>query len=109
MKRLMLACMAGVLGASIPSAQAAGSVELGKAKALYCVTCHGADGKRELPMLTGGVARLAGMAPQRFIPAMNAYRYGRRFHPMMQFFVMPLNDADLEDMAAYFASLGTSP
>jgi hemoglobin len=108
MKKLLLTCLAGMLGLGALPAQSAGSVELGKAKSLYCVTCHGADGKREIPLITGGMARLDGMDPQKFVNAMKAYKYGQRFHPMMQFFVLPTNDKDIEDLAAYYASLGPS-
>jgi hemoglobin len=98
--------MAGVLGfASLP-ALSAGNAELGRAKAIYCASCHGADGKNVLPLMTGGSARLAGMDQQKFINAMKGYKYGQRFHPMMQFFVLPINDKDIEDMAAFYAGLG---
>jgi cytochrome c553 len=86
---------------------AAGDIAQGQAKAVLCATCHGADGMREIPLLMGGSSHLAGMEPGKFVEAINSYRYGRRFHPMMQFFVMPLSDQDVADMAAYYASLGT--
>ncbi len=85
---------------------AAGNFEQGKAKAVFCIVCHGVDGKNELPMFTGGATHLAGMDQQRFITAMKAYRYGQRFHPLMQVLVMPLGEQDMEDPAAYYASLG---
>jgi hemoglobin len=106
MNKLLLTCLAGVLGVASLPALSAGNVELGRAKSLYCATCHGADGKREILLLTGGTARLEGMDPQKFINAMKAYRNGQRFHPMMQFFVLPVTDKDMEDLAAYYASLG---
>jgi hemoglobin len=48
------------------------------------------------------------MEAHRFVAALKAYRNGQRFHPMMQFFVMPMGDKDMEDVAAYYASLGPS-
>jgi hemoglobin len=75
---------------------------------MFCGTCHGTDGKREIPMITGGMARLDGMDQQKFANAMKAYKYGQRFHPMMQFFVMPVNDQDIEDLAAFYATQGPS-
>lgn len=106
MNKLLLTFVAGLMGIASLPALSAGNVELGKAKSMYCVTCHGADGKNVLPMLTGGSARLAGMDQQKFVSAMKGYKFGQRFHPMMQFFVMPLGDKDIEDMAAYYATLG---
>jgi cytochrome c553 len=38
---------------------------------------------------------------------MQAYRNGERFHPVMQVLVFPLGGKDIEDFAAYCASLGT--
>jgi len=102
---LLLTSMLGF--AALPSF-AAGDVELGRAKAIYCGSCHGPDGKRDVPLLIGGNSRLAGMEANKFVAALKAYRYGQRFHPMMQFFVMPISDKDMEDMAAYYASLGPS-
>lgn len=100
--------IAALMGIAASNVHAAGNAELGKSKAIYCVTCHGVDGKQELPMFTGGVAKLAGMDQQRFINALKAYRYGQRFHPMMQFFIIPISEQDMADLAAYYASLGPS-
>ena len=93
--------------ASLP-VLAAGDIVLGQAKAVYCTSCHGVDGKRDIPQMTGGTSHIAGMDPAKFVGALKAYRYGQRFHPMMQFFVIPLNEKDMEDLAAYYASLGPS-
>jgi hemoglobin len=101
-------CLALGLGFISLQTFAAGNAELGKAKSVYCATCHGAKGELELPLLKGGTSKLAGMAPDKFVLAMQAYRDGRRFHPMMQFFVMPLRDQDMEDMAAYYVTQGPS-
>ena len=87
----------------------AGNAEAGAAKSATCGACHGADGMREVPLWTGGNSHLAGMDPQRFANALNAYRFGQRFHPMMQFFVLPMSDKDVVDMGAYYASLGQIP
>ena len=105
MKQVLRIGLAFGLGLMSLPAFAAGNVELGKAKAVYCTACHGEKGDREMTLLKGGNSKLAGMAPDKFVLAMKAYRDGRRFHPMMQFFVMPLRDEDIEDMAAYYASL----
>ena len=108
MNRLLFGCLIGTLSAVSLPVSAAGDVELGKAKSIYCNTCHGVDGKNEIAMFAGGTARLGGMDQQQFVNAMKAYKYGQRFHPMMQFFVSPLGEKDLEDMAAYYATLGPS-
>lgn len=108
MNRAFRMGLAFALGLMALPTFAAGNAELGKAKAVYCASCHGVNGERELPLLKGGSSKLAGMAPDKFVLAMKAYRDGRRFHPMMQFFVMPLRDQDMEDMAAYYVTQGPS-
>jgi cytochrome c553 len=51
------------------------------------------------------MSKLAGMNEHKILDSLMAYRYGRRLHPMMQFFVLPYSDKDLEDIAAYFSGL----
>ncbi len=105
MKRNSLLIMAAVLSALSTVSLAAGDPAAGKDKTITCATCHGVDGKREIPLLQGGMTRLAGMDEHKLLDALMAYRYGRRLHPMMQFFVLPYSDKDLEDIAAYYSSL----
>jgi cytochrome c553 len=105
MKYILKYCFFVVLGVASLSAQGAGDPELGKAKAIFCIACHGLTGQTELPLFRGGSSHLAGMPPDKFVSALKAYRFGQRLHPLMQFFVLPLNEKDMEDMAAYYASL----
>lgn len=93
------------LGLIAAPALGAGDVELGRAKSFTCSVCHGANGKQELPMLQGGTTKLAGMGARQFTDAVKAYRQGQRFHPMMQFFVVPMTEKDIDDLGAYYASL----
>jgi cytochrome c553 len=105
MKRNSILMMAAVISAFSTVALAAGDPVAGKAKAITCAACHGVDGSREIPLLRGGMSKLAGMDEHQLLDGLMAYRYGRRLHPMMQFFVLPYSDKDMEDMAAYYASL----
>ena len=106
MKRLSILTVAMILGFASLTASGAGNIELGKAKSVYCGTCHGINGERELPLLIGGSSHLAGMGQSELMAGIKAYKEARRFHPMMQFFVMPMSNQDMEDIAAYYASLG---
>lgn len=108
MNRVLKAGLAVALGLLSLQTYAAGNAEAGKAKSIYCASCHGLNGERELPLLKGGGSKLAGMAPDKFVLALQSYRDGKRFHPMMQFFVMPLRDQDMEDMAAWYVTQGPS-
>jgi cytochrome c553 len=105
MERNSILIMAAVVSALSTACLAAGDPAAGKDKAITCATCHGADGKREIPLLQGGMSKLAGMDEHKLLAALMAYRYGRRLHPMMQFFVLPYSDKDLEDIAAYYSGL----
>ncbi len=105
MNRFIPIALATALGIVATAAWGAGNVEMGRAKSYGCSVCHGADGKRELPLLQGGVSKLAGMEPRKFTEGIHAYRLGQRFHPLMQFFVVPMTDRDIADLAAYYASL----
>ena len=52
---------------------------------------------------------LADLSASKVISALKAYRSGQRFHPMMQFFVIPMSEQDMEDIGAYYASVGVGP
>lgn len=106
MNRISKICLGIALGFLSLNAVAAGDLELGKAKAMYCATCHGAAGERILPMWQGGESALNELSASKIVAALKAYRSGQRFHPMMQFFVMPMTEQDMEDIAAYYGSQG---
>jgi cytochrome c553 len=78
------------------SAQA-GDANAGKGKSESCAQCHGDDGKED--------PAIAGMDEAKFIQAMKDYQAGTRKHKKMEKAATGLTDADLADMAAYYASL----
>jgi len=96
---LMIAAAALVFGMS-GSAMAAGDVEAGKAKSKACAGCHGAngEGKKKNPPL-------AGMATADFTKAMQDYSSGARDNKTMARTAKKLSDADVANLAAYYASL----
>jgi cytochrome c553 len=75
----------------------AGDASAGKAKSENCAQCHGEDGKED--------PAIAGMEEAKFIQAMKEYQTGARKHKKMEKAATGLTDADLADMAAYYASL----
>ena len=81
-------------------AQADGDAEAGKAKAETCASCHGADGKGD-----DVNPPLAGLEQEFFVKELQAFKDGSRENPMMQMFASQLNDQDMADLAAYFATL----
>jgi cytochrome c553 len=84
----------------VGSAQAAGDVQAGKAKAAICAGCHGPNGEG-----VGPNPPLAGMSEAQFIQAMSEYKSGKRAHAAMKAFATPLSEQDNANLAAYYASL----
>lgn len=75
----------------------AGDASAGKAKSENCAQCHGEDGKED--------PAIAGMEEAKFIQAMKDYQAGARKHKKMEKAASGLTDADIGDLAAYYASL----
>jgi cytochrome c553 len=97
MKRILTAVTAVVV-ASLGAA--AGNVEAGKAKAAACVGCHGANGQGVPPN-----PALKGKTEDELVEAMKDYKSGKRNNAVMKAFAAPLNNQDIENLAAYYASL----
>lgn len=79
----------------------AGDVAAGKAKAAMCAACHGANGISAIPMYPN----LAGQKKQYMVKQLKDFKSGKRKDPVMTPMAMPLNDADIENVSAYFESL----
>jgi cytochrome c553 len=99
MKRMLTLVIVVSLGA-VASAQGAGNVEAGKAKAAVCVGCHGANGQGVPPN-----PALKGQTEDRLAQALKDYKSGKRNNAVMKTFAAPLNDQDIANLAAYHASL----
>lgn len=94
---LLLAAMA--LGPGI--AQARDPVA-GKARAAgLCITCHGALGISQLP----NAPHLAGQPAIYLVEQLRNYRSGKRVNDVMSVIAKPLTDAEIDDLAAWYASL----
>lgn len=96
MKYLM--CIAMLMVVSPLQAQ---DVEAGKAKAMVCAACHGANGISVIP----DYPNLAGQKVKYLESSIKAYRDGERKNPIMSPMASGLTDADIANIAAYFASL----
>lgn len=84
----------------VGAAQAGGDAAAGKKKAASCAGCHGknGEGKKHNP-------KIAGMDPAAFSKALHDYKSGARKNAMMKNFAKRLSDADIANLAAYYASL----
>lgn len=90
-----LSCKSAGSSAVAPVASA------GKAKAAACAACHGAEGASGNPAWPS----LAGLQEAYLVSALKAYRTGARQDPMMAGLVKGLSDADIGQLAAYYAGL----
>jgi cytochrome c553 len=101
MKRMQIAAVLltslGLASGAAWSADAAA----GKAKAGSCGGCHGANGEGK------GAAgpAIAGMAEDKFVAALKDYKSGKKPGGPMKSMTASLSDADMENLAAHYASL----
>jgi len=86
-----------------PSAWAA-DIEAGQQRAATCFSCHGPDGISLNPTYPN----LAGQSADYLSKQLNAFRSGDRKDPIMTPMVQSLSDQDVDNVAAFFASLGKS-
>ncbi len=100
MKKLITLIAVCVLLMTTGSAQAA-DIAAGKAKAALCAGCHGSDGISGNP----AVPSLAGQQAVYTVVQLKAYKEGSRKDTTMNGIAAGLSDADIENLAAYYASL----
>lgn len=73
----------------------------GARKAVACQACHGLDGLSKMPE----APHLAGQ-PQIYLErSLRAYRSGERRNEVMSVAAKALSDADIRDLAAYYAAI----
>jgi cytochrome c553 len=82
------------------SAYAAGDAAAGKAKSAVCAACHGPAGVSA----TAEWPNLAGQKQAYIVKQLEAFRAGTRTNTLMSPMAKPLSDADIQDLAAYFAA-----
>lgn len=92
---LLLTMAAAALPAGAQDAAA------GKAKAAACAVCHGPLGMGVTP----DAPHLAGQPAGYLAAQLRAFRSGARKHEVMNVMARPLSDADIANLAAWFASI----
>lgn len=85
----------------LAGAASAADIAAGKTKAAVCAACHGANGISIIP----DYPNLAGQKVKYLESSIKAYRDGERKNPIMSPMASGLTDADVANIAAYFASL----
>ena len=95
---LAAAAVAALLGPA--AALADGNPELGRTKSVPCQACHGEKGMSVAP----NFPVLAGQHEKSMIHVLKQYRSGERKNPVMMQSAANLSDADIADLAAWYAS-----
>jgi cytochrome c553 len=96
---LWLVCFLAPL--SMPLSAFAQNASSGKDKAAMCTTCHGSLGISQFP----NAPHLAGQPAIYFIEQMKQYRSGKRTNEIMTMIAKPLTDQEIDDLAAWYASI----
>lgn len=92
--------MLGLLAAMMGSAHAA-DAKAGRKKAQMCAACHGIDGISKMPM----APNIAGSPAMYLEKQMKSFRSEERKDETMNVVAKPLSDADIADLAAWYAGL----
>ena len=91
----------GITGAAVAAeGPVKGDATAGQAKAAVCGACHGPDGNSPAP----NFPKLAGQGERYLSKQMHDIKSGKRTVLEMTGLLTNLNDQDLADLAAYFAS-----
>jgi cytochrome c553 len=77
----------------------AGDVKAGAAAAQSCIMCHGEQGLSSM----AGTPSLAGQPEIYLANQLRDFRNGKRHNEVMNVIAKPLSDADIDNVAAYFA------
>lgn len=85
----------------------AGDISAGQSASVVCAACHsssGTPGKSAVDTFPN----LAGQKEGYLVKQLKAFRSGERVDATMQPMATSLTDSDIENLAAYFASLSDS-
>jgi cytochrome c553 len=93
--------LAALIGLPLACAASAADPAAGRAKAVACAVCHGQAGISTLP----NAPHLAGQPAIYLEEQLRNYRSGKRQHEQMSLVAKPLSDADIGELAAWYASI----
>jgi len=94
--------VAALTALSIPAAAAGQpNARAGQLISTTCAVCHGSDGMS----VDTSIPNLAGQHYAYLVQQINAFKHGSRNSPFMNEQARPLTDEQIEDIAAYYASV----
>jgi len=97
--QFLLLAFSAVFANGAAAADAAAGAKIADAQ---CAACHGKDGKTPTDP---SYPKLAGQYSDYLLKALNDYHSGARKNAIMGAIAKPLSKADMQNLAAYFASL----
>jgi cytochrome c553 len=103
--RHIKAVLLGLSSLMAVSITQAADIEAGKSKTLVCAACHGADGNSVNPIWP----RLAGQHASYIAKQLRDFKTMKRMDPTMQGMAATVQDADIDNIAAYFESQKRAP
>lgn len=98
---MKLQILAALSLALMTNVAVAGDAAAGKAKSATCAGCHGAAGISAAP----NYPNLAGQKEAYLAKQIKDFKSGARKDPTMNAMVAALTDADIANLAAYYAGL----
>jgi len=101
MKHNILTLLTAAVLAASSNIAFAGDAAAGKAKSATCAGCHGAKGISAVPIYPN----LAGQKEAYLAKQIKQFKDGVRKDPTMNAMTKPLSDADIANIAAYYAGL----
>lgn len=101
MKKLVIVIISAVISSVAPGLSLAqGDAAAGQAKSALCASCHGADGNSDLAINP----KLAGQNANYMVKQLMDFKSGARPSPTMGAMVLSLQEQDMQDIAAWYAS-----
>lgn len=106
MRKTRIAPVLGAVALALAGgALAAGDPTAGREKSASCAACHGTDGNS----LVAQFPKLAGQHARYLVKQLRDFKAGKRKDPTMGPMAMPLTEADMADLAAYYAGQAVKP
>jgi len=105
MKSWMISFSVAAAALICSGVQAAGDATAGEGKIAVCLACHGPNGNSLVPIFP----KLAGQRAQYIYKELTDFKKGDRKNDQMSPQVLPLNDQDFQDIAAYYSTQQQAP
>ncbi len=90
---------AGLLCAGVSTSTLSADLNAGAKAAQSCMMCHGDNGLSSMP----GTPSLAGQPDTYLASQLRQFRDGKRHNEVMNVIAKPMSDADIDNVAAFFA------